>query len=68
METRLPNDARARSHGEKTLDTIVHILTDQGLLRARSPSLDMAALTAAMKTTATVPMGLTPVDVGDPSI
>lgn len=68
METRLPNDARARSHGEKTLDTIIHILADQGLLRARSPSLDMAALTAAMKTPAAMPMELTPVDVGDPSI
>ena len=33
METKLPNDARGRSHGEKTLDTIVHILTDQGLLK-----------------------------------
>lgn len=33
METKLPNDARERSHGEKTLDTIVHILTDQGLLK-----------------------------------
>ena len=33
METRLPNDARGRTHGEKTLDTIQHILLDQGLLR-----------------------------------
>ena len=32
METNLPNDARGRTHGQKTLDTIQHILTDQGLL------------------------------------
>jgi len=32
METKLPNDARGRTHGQKTLDTIQHILTDQGLL------------------------------------
>ena len=43
METKLPNDARGRTHGQKTLDTIQHILTDQGLL-SRPVSL-AAALT-----------------------
>ena len=38
MATKLPNDARGRTHGEKTLDTIVHILTDQGLVH-RSQSI-----------------------------
>lgn len=32
METKLPNDARGRSHGEKTIDTIEHILADQKLI------------------------------------
>ncbi|HQY93467.1 hypothetical protein [Caldilinea sp.] len=45
METKLPNDARNRTHGEKTLDTILHILTDQGLLKAKvwTPALATAA-------------------------
>ncbi|MFO7634393.1 MAG: hypothetical protein R6W76_17725 [Caldilinea sp.] len=33
METKLPNDARGRTHGEKTIDTIEHILSDQGLIK-----------------------------------
>ncbi len=32
METKLPNDARGRSHGEKAIDTIEHILADQKLI------------------------------------
>ena len=36
MATALPNDARGRTHGEKTLDTIVHILTSPGLLRTNA--------------------------------
>jgi hypothetical protein len=29
----MPVRVNLHTHGEKTLDTIVHILTDQGLLR-----------------------------------
>jgi pimeloyl-ACP methyl ester carboxylesterase len=36
METKLPNDARGRSHGEKTIDTVEHILADQKLI-TRAP-------------------------------
>ncbi len=32
METKLPNDARGRTHGQKTIDTIEHILADQKLI------------------------------------
>jgi hypothetical protein len=67
METKLPNDARGRSHGEKTLDTIVHILTDQGLLHARPPAHTVAALTAAALTPA-APAELASAAAGDPSI
>lgn len=33
MATKLPNDKRGRTHGQKTLDTIVHVLSDQGLVK-----------------------------------
>lgn len=33
METKLTNDKRGRSYGQKTLDTIAHVLTDQGLVK-----------------------------------
>ncbi len=69
METKLPNDARGRTHGEKTLDTIVHILTDQGLLHAKSPALTTAALAAAAAAiTPAAPAELASAAAGDPSI
>lgn len=45
METKLPNDARGRSHGEKTIDTIEHILADQKLI-ARAPTAAAPSATA----------------------
>jgi len=68
METKLPNDARGRTHGEKTLDTIVHILTDQKLLR---PGARMygAGKTAAPSPVAVASAAVTaPVGAHDPSI
>mgnify|MGYP005842177855 CR=1 FL=1 len=48
METKLPNDARGRSHGEKTIDTIEHILADQKLIvRALSVTGDAPEADAA---------------------
>lgn len=54
METKLPNDARGRTHGQKTLDTIVHILADQGVLKVKSVSTSEApnAFPATQKATA----------------
>lgn len=52
METKLPNDARGRSHGEKTLDTIEHILTDQGLIHR---SVQVAASAAFVPDSAETP-------------
>ncbi len=68
METKLPNDARGRTHGEKTLDTIVHILTDQKLLR---PGVRMygAGKTAAPSPVAVAPAAVAaPAGAHDPSI
>lgn len=38
MESKLPNDAKGRSYGQKTVDTIANILADQGLLQVKSVS------------------------------
>lgn len=68
METKLPNDARGRTHGEKTLDTIVHILTDQKLLRLGAKprsghsTADLSAAEIAM------PAEMAPTGANDPSI
>jgi hypothetical protein len=42
MESKLRNDAKGRSYGQKTLDTIAHILADQGLLKVESVSTSTA--------------------------
>ncbi|HAJ38353.1 MAG TPA: hypothetical protein DCL15_22005 [Chloroflexi bacterium] len=67
METKLPNDARGRTHGEKTLDMIIHILTDQKLL---TPGYQVWAATAMQQPSAP---GVTfsevaPIGASDPSI
>ena len=52
METRLPNDARGRTHGQKTLDTIQHILMDQGLL---APAGNLATVQTVSAAAAALP-------------
>ena len=37
METKLPNDGLSRSYGQKTLDTIVRILTEEGIFKPSRP-------------------------------
>jgi hypothetical protein len=52
METELPNDAKGRTHGQKTLDTIVHLLSDQGVLKMTTVSTSTAPGTPGAATPA----------------
>lgn len=68
METKLPNDARGRTHGEKTLDTIVHILTDQKLLAPGGRAWAAAAMMRPQSAPGVTVSAVAPPGVGDPSI
>jgi pimeloyl-ACP methyl ester carboxylesterase len=47
MKTLLPNDARGRTYGEKTLDAVVHILEDQKLIGGASEEEEQRQRSAA---------------------
>lgn len=68
METKLPNDARGRTHGEKTLDTIVHILTDQKLLTPGGRAWAAAAMMQPQSAPGVTVSAVAPPGIGDPSI